>query len=333
MAQYDRTLTSNIDLSDGDIQKLQSLNYFADSSLSVNDVISISIIAINIISRVLNSSASITDGELQKSQNTNYVAENIVSVADLVTITTTAGILYARTLNDAITTSDLVIALINGPTLISRTLNDYIDTHELSIDERDLEFIVHDITVAIFDSIAVTIDLNNVQSRILNSNIALFDSDVRYVQALRLLSDQALEVSDLTLNAAQYIRVTTDLLSVSDSLASIYNSTINVVLSSSLGVTDTKTIESQIFRAVVSTVALLYNIIINRETLVLMHDNIDIIVDVLIKNGQVDLARVLRDTLGIEDAMADEIATAIIRAIVFRMVELNIDLDIEGGRI
>lgn len=190
---------------------------------------------------------------------------------------------------------------------------------------RDL---ISDISTS--DFIISTVSAAAVIERILSSNINLFDIDTREVLATRSLED-ILVIADTIGIAVHYNRLLNEQLLVNDALISIKGKILDRALSSSLNVNDALTTELLINRLLVSTIAAVD--VINKQLNLsrLLRDDVDSVLDLLIKLGVFNIERILSDTLGISDILSRDFSGQILRAIIYDMVSSTVIVGIENA--
>jgi len=245
-----RTLSSSIDLSDGDLQRLQEFNYLVANNATIND----NVVIQELLSRILLSSLDIND-ELVRTITAAGAALERLLVSSLDINDNLINELQAnRLLTDNVDLYDLIVReiLVSG-TLVSRILSSSIDVND-SLSRDALLFRLLISTANTSDSL----DVGKLILRLLNDNADLSDSIISLIQGLivsRTLSSN-LGISDGDLQRIQDINYTTaNSIDAIDNILRVVTggaTVISRVLSSDINILDALLLASKLERILTS---------------------------------------------------------------------------------
>ena len=172
-------------------------------------------------------------------------------------------------------------------------------------------------------------EVNTNQTNQITESISIEDLIIRILDVERILVN-TLDINDNLERIARYNRQLQSLLSVNDSIISIIQGKIiEISLASSLNLNDALSTEYILNRALLESLATVDVIVREFKLERLLHSDIDLVIDIIISSGIFHIDRVLRDELGISDTISREFTGQILRAILYDIVELDIQVGIE----
>jgi len=250
VAAIERTLSSNINVDDGTLERLQDINYTTANNVDANDNIIRTIESANVIAeRFLSSNLEINDKLIAQVLAIRLATDNI-ELFDLLLREIFGGVLFTRVLassldiNDNVSQSALLFRLLIGSVSASDTLH----IEKLLLRSLNDNTEVADAIVSLIQGV--------IKTRVLSSELNIFDAILLVSNSTRLLSS-AVEFNESLQIEKLLNRKLTDTTEITDAIISLLQGIILTrVLSSEIEILDALDIISNLTRGLTSLVGL-----------------------------------------------------------------------------